>query len=128
MDRVRFLGWRDDQAALIEAADFVVVPSRHEPLSNVTLEAWSLGKPVIATASEGPSWLIEDGSTGLLTPVDDDAALAAGLRRMADDPALRARLGAAGHAVWAERFSADAVCAAYLATLRRLVEARGARP
>ncbi len=40
-ERVRFLGWRDDVAALIAAADALVCPSRHEPLGNVVIEAWA---------------------------------------------------------------------------------------
>lgn len=113
-DRVRFLGWRDDQAALLAACDVCVVPSRHEPLSNVTLEAWSLGVPVIAAASEGPSWLIEDGVTGLLTPVDDAAALTVALKRLGDDLALRDRLAEAGNVKWWADFSKDAICDQYL--------------
>ncbi|HLY58510.1 MAG TPA: glycosyltransferase, partial [Stellaceae bacterium] len=38
-NRVRFLGWRDDSAALMATADLVVCPSRHEPLGNVVIEA-----------------------------------------------------------------------------------------
>ncbi|PCJ92735.1 MAG: glycosyl transferase, partial [Hyphomicrobiales bacterium] len=65
-DRVRFLGWRDDQAALYAACDVCVVPSRHEPLSNVVVEAWSQKTPVIAIAAEGPSWLLSDEKSGIL--------------------------------------------------------------
>src|SRR3546814_2771750 len=42
-DRVRFLGWRDDVAALLRAADVFLCPSRHEPLGNVVIEAWAHG-------------------------------------------------------------------------------------
>ncbi len=98
VERVRFLGWRDDQAALLGACDICVVPSRHEPLSNVILEAWSLGVPVVAAASEGPSWLIRDGETGLICPVDDAPALSAALSRAIGDTALRRRVAEGGQA------------------------------
>ncbi len=110
-DRVRFLGWRDDQGALLAASDIFLCPSRHEPLGNVVLEAWSAARPVIASAAQGPSELIADGTTGLLVPVDDAAALAAAIAALRDDPTRRAALAAAGHAAWAERFSAAPVVA-----------------
>lgn len=89
--RVRFLGWRDDQAGLLAACDLFVCPSRHEPLGNVVLEAWSAARPVVAAASVGPSELIEHGVTGLLVPVDDARALADAIAALREDT-LRARL------------------------------------
>ena len=58
--------------------------------------------------------LVRDGRNGLVVPAGDPIALAAAMRRLAGDPALRARLGAAGradvraytHDAWAEGFSA----------------------
>ena len=70
-DRVRFLGWRNDVAALLAAADVFVCSSRHELFGNIVIEAWMYGVPVIAAASEGPSALIEHGVTGFLAQVDD---------------------------------------------------------
>ncbi len=78
-DRVRFLGWRRDVAALMAAADIFVCPSRHEPLGNVVLEAWAQRVPVVATASAGPASLIKDRKNGLLVPVENAAC--AGARR-----------------------------------------------
>ncbi|WP_321341017.1 glycosyltransferase [Breoghania sp.] len=108
-DRVRFLGWRNDQAALLQGADVCVVPSRHEPLSNVVLEAWSLSCPVVAAASEGPGWLIDHGENGLLSPVDDINALALNIQAMKDAPDDARRLAEGGHAKWQKAFSVDAI-------------------
>lgn len=94
--RVRFLGWRTDASALYRAADVCVFPSRYEPLGNVVIQAWAHGLPVVAAESQGPKALIQDGKDGLLVPIDDAAALAAGVRRLLDDPALRAGFAAAG--------------------------------
>lgn len=115
LPRVRFLGWRDDIAALFAAADLFVCPSRHEPLGNVVIEAWAQGKPVVACASQGPSQLIGDGTDGLLVAVDDDVALAAAIRRALSDTDLAARLGAAGRAAFEASFTEAAVVAAYRA-------------
>jgi glycosyltransferase involved in cell wall biosynthesis len=120
--RVRFLGWHEDVAPLLAAADMVVVASRHEPLGNVVLEAWAAGKPVIATSSEGPRALVADGETGLLVAVEDADAMAAAMRRLIGDRALAAALGAQGHARWQADFAEARVVAlyrAFLAEVRR---------
>jgi glycosyltransferase involved in cell wall biosynthesis len=112
-ERVRFLGWRDDIPALLAAADFLVCPSRHEPLGNVVIEAWAASLPVIATASEGPGALIVDGESGLLVPVDDADALVRAMLRLSDDPGLRVRLAAAGRAAHAAEYSEPRVIGLY---------------
>lgn len=108
-DRVRFLGWRTDAAALYRAADVCVFPSRHEPLGNVVIQAWAHGLPVVAAASVGPAALIEDGVDGRLVPVDDAPALAAAVREMLADPAGRAAMAEAGRARVAAEFGKAAV-------------------
>jgi glycosyltransferase involved in cell wall biosynthesis len=112
--RVRFLGWRDDVAALFAAADIFVCPSRHEPLGNVVIEAWANAVPVIAAASQGPSQLIEDGVTGVLVPVDDAAALGLSLRRLLFERGLAENIAAAGRDAFERRFTEAAVVARYL--------------
>ena len=53
--RVAFLGWRRDTGALLAGCDVFVCPSRHEPLGNVVLEAWSAARPVVAAAARDRS-------------------------------------------------------------------------
>jgi glycosyltransferase involved in cell wall biosynthesis len=118
--RVRFLGWRDDVAALFAAADLFVCPSRHEPLGNVVIESWAHGIPVLAAASQGPLQLIEDGTDGLLVPVDDAAAMAGALTRLVADDGLRHSLGAAGRVAYEQRFTEQAVVGAYLEFLDKV--------
>ncbi|TVQ35510.1 MAG: glycosyltransferase [Geminicoccaceae bacterium] len=115
--RVRFLGWRTDRSALLQAADVVVFPSRQEPLGSVVVEAWASGKPLVATRAAGPAWLARDGDTALLVPVDDIAALADRLRLVTTDPALRSSLAAAGKREVAERYGVAPLLEAYLAVL-----------
>jgi glycosyltransferase involved in cell wall biosynthesis len=88
-DRVRFLGWRNDPAALYRTADACLFPSRFEPLGNVVIQCWANGLPVIAAASQGPLQLIRPGQDGLLVPIDDAPALATAARRVLAEPALR---------------------------------------
>ena len=108
-DRVHFLGYRGDAAQVIDQLDVLVLPSWIEGLPLVVLEAMAHGKAVIATPVGGTAELVADGETGLLVPARDAAALAAALARLARDPALRERLGAAGRARVAEHFSEAAM-------------------
>ena len=112
-DRVRFLGWRTDAAALYRAADVFVFPSRYEPLGNVVIQSWAHGLPVVAAESQGPKALIEDGEDGLLVPIDDADALAQGVRRVLTEPMLRIRLVQKGAERVEGEFSEAAVVAAW---------------
>ena len=97
-DRVHLLGWRTDQAALLARCDLLACPSRHEPLGNVVIEAFSAARPVVAADAAGPSELIVQGRDGLLVPREDPAALAAAVGAVLADPVLAARLAQAGRA------------------------------
>jgi glycosyltransferase involved in cell wall biosynthesis len=108
-ERVRFLGWRSDRGPLLAAADICVLPSRWEPFGTVMLEAWAARRPLVAAASQGPSALIRDGGNGLIVPVDDAPALAAAVRRLMAEPALRARLIAEGAADYERGYTREAV-------------------
>jgi glycosyltransferase involved in cell wall biosynthesis len=120
--RVHFLGWREDAAALLAAADVLVSSSRHEPLGNVVIEAWAAGVPVVATASEGPRALIREGETGLLVPIDDAPTLARAMANLTTDAELRRGIAAAARAAYEAEFGAARVIALYrefLAQVRR---------
>ena len=109
-DRVRFLGWRNDRRALLEACDICVLPSRYEPFGTVILEAWAALRPLVATRADGARQYVEDGRTGLVCPIDDPPALAACLRRVvADEAGLRRRLAEAGHARYIAEFTEQRV-------------------
>lgn len=88
-------GWHahDDLADAINASDLVVLPSRHEAFGLVLAEAMACGVPVVATASPGPSRIVDDGETGWLVPVDDEDALTAALVAAVGDEAERRRRG-----------------------------------
>lgn len=122
--RVRFLGWRDDVAALYAAADLFVCPSRHEPLGNVVIEAWAHGVPVVAAAAQGPATLVRGGVSGLLVPVDDPSALAAAIGRALADADLCRALVAAGRRAYEADFTEAAVVARYRAFFDRITEER----
>ena len=114
-DAVRFVG-RVDRAgamALFKGCSFFVLPSRHEPMGIVNLEAMAAGKAIIASRVGGVPELVGDGENGLLVPPDDAPALAVALAHLASDAALSARLGENG-ARRARDFDWDAIAAQYL--------------
>lgn len=124
--RVRFLGWRQDVAALLAAADVLVCPSRHEPLGNVVIEAWAHRTPVCASAAKGPAALVRDGKTGLVVPTDDADALAAAIARLTAAPDLAAELAAAGRDAFETSFSEAVVVPRYVAFLEAVMPPRSA--
>lgn len=125
-ERVAFLGWRSDVGALLAACDVFVCSSRHEPLGNIVLEAWSASRPVVAAAAQGPSELIADGETGLLVPPEDAQALASAIRGVLDDAPRAARLAQAGRAAYARDFTEAAVVARWRGFLAAVAPARAA--
>jgi glycosyltransferase involved in cell wall biosynthesis len=115
---VGFLGFRDDVAACLAAADVAVLPSLQEGLGVAALEAMAAGRPVVATRVGGLAEVVVDGETGRLVPAADPAALADALRTLAHDPAARARMGAAGTARVAASYSVAAMAEGTLACYR----------
>ncbi|MDR3537527.1 MAG: glycosyltransferase family 4 protein [Acetobacteraceae bacterium] len=95
-ERLRLLGYREDVADLMAAADIFALPSRFEGLPMSVIEAMLAGLPVVAAAVRGPAEQVVPEATGLLVPAGDAAALVAALGRLVHDPSLRARMGAAG--------------------------------
>lgn len=112
--RVRFMGWRDDTAALMATADLFVCPSRHEPLGNVVIEAWSQGLPVVAADSMGPGSLIENMETGVLVPINDEIALGKAIRAVLKDQNLSERIARQGHKAYLGEFTEERVIEQYL--------------
>ncbi|MBT3532420.1 MAG: glycosyltransferase family 4 protein, partial [Rhodospirillaceae bacterium] len=101
-------------AALYEAADLVVCPSRIEPLGNVVLEAWARQRPIVAAAAQGPVELIRDGENGLLVPMEDVDAMAAAINRILSDPDTARNLVRAGYDNYSASYSEAVVVRRYL--------------
>lgn len=94
-DRVHFLGFRRDVAAVMSAYDIFALASWWEPFGLVFVEAMALGIPVVTTRGGGAPEVVADGETGLLVPARDPQALADALLRLATDADLRATMSSA---------------------------------
>jgi len=119
-ESVRFLGVRDDVAALLAAADVFVLSSDSEGMSNAILEAQACGLPVVATRVGGNPQLVAEGAEGFLVPARDPAALARALAGCAD-PAWRLAAGARARARIERAHSIPAMAAQYDALYRTLL-------
>ena len=73
------------------AADVFLLPTLYDPFANVTLEALAAGLPVITSAQNGASEIIEDDKNGFILPRADDDKLIVHLLNELADPELRAR-------------------------------------
>jgi glycosyltransferase involved in cell wall biosynthesis len=91
-EQVRFLGFRNDIGTLLRASFALILPSKLEGLPRCIMEASCLERPTVAYRIRGVSELIDDG-TGVLCQPGDVDALAAAIRRLADDPAAAQAMG-----------------------------------
>jgi len=126
-DRVRLLGsiTRAEVPPLLRSSDVVVCTPWYEPFGIVPLEAMACGVPVVGSAVGGLLDTIVDRVTGLLVPPRDPPALAAGVRRLLDNPSLRSRMGAEGAARVRERYTWDQVARATLDVYGRVAAPQG---
>lgn len=94
---VSFIPWMEDISGAYAAADIVIHASvRPEPFGLVILEAMQFGRAVIASRAGGVLDIVRDEVTGILTEPGGTLSLKKAMVRLADDPALRSRLGAQG--------------------------------
>ena len=115
---VKYHGYQSDMKRFYAMADCVVLPSYHEGMSNVLLEAAASGRPLITSDIPGCREAVEPGVSGYLCPARDADALYATMRRFAElPPAQRAAMGAASHDWIACNFDKKAVVAETVAAL-----------
>ena len=123
-EKVLFLGEVPyaELPAVYAAADVKAISSDYESFCFAALEAMSTGLPVLTTDCAWVPRLVADGA-GLVVPVGDVAAFAAGLKKLADNPALRQRMGATGRQQVLERHTWPASAEKLRELYRRIVSA-----
>ncbi len=110
-DRIHFTGWRRDLSAVYGATDVGVLSSINEGTPVALIETMAAGRAVVSTAVGGVTDVVEHERTGLVVPPGNPDALADAMERLAREPALRARLGAAARSEIANRFDATRLAA-----------------
>lgn len=102
---VYFVGHRDDTYDFMRAMDVFVLPSLHEGIPMVLLEAMALARPVVASRVGGIPEVVQEASQGILIPAEDPAAIAEACRRLLDDRPLADRYGQLAHQRVEQEFS-----------------------
>jgi len=105
----------------LHAADGGLYASEKESFGMGVLETMSFGKPVVATRVGGVAEIVENHRTGFLARLGDVQAMAAGVRRLAADPELAARMGAAARERAEQEFSSRKSVEQYLDLYRRTI-------
>lgn len=125
-NHVRLLGHRDDVGDLLAAADVFAFPSMYEGLGGAVLEAMALGTPIVASDLPAIREVTGDGDVALLVPPGDEDALARGVLRLLDEPALAGALAARGRARYRSLFTPERVSAELVAMYLDVIGERGA--
>ena len=94
-DRLHVVGYSESPERFMAAADFLVLPSHREGFGSTVIEAAACGIPAIGTNIHGLTDAIEDGLTGIIVPPRNPPQLARAMRALAENEALRTKLGAA---------------------------------
>lgn len=120
-DALIVTGYRLDADSLLAAADVVTLSSKEEGLGTVLLDAMSMGRPIAATAGGGIPEMVQQGVSGLLSPVGDAAKLGSDIASILKDPSLARRLSA-GALNRAKDFSVERTADLTIAVYRRVLE------
>lgn len=120
--RFDLVGDVPDAGPFLDRASLFVLSSRSEGLPMAVLEAMAAGLPVVATAVGGIPEVVRDGSSGLLAPPGDAAALGSALAELASNPERAAAFGTAGRRLIDEEFSIERCRQAHRELYERLLQ------
>jgi glycosyltransferase involved in cell wall biosynthesis len=120
-DRVRFLGWRRDLAAIYAATDVFLLTSRNEGTPVALIEAMASGVPGVSTDVGGVKDVITSDAVGARVPDGDPDALAAPIVRYLGDRELRRQSGLRARAAVLDRYGIDRLVNDIVALYRELL-------
>jgi glycosyltransferase involved in cell wall biosynthesis len=112
-----WMGFVDSKDQMYTDLDIVVAPAVDEPFGTTVLEAGAFGVAVIASRSGGFPEMVIDDRTGLLISPDSASDLARAIRRLVENPTLRAQMGRNGRAHMASTFSPEKMALSFLSAL-----------
>ncbi len=108
-DRIQFVGYSADPAALLARSQVFVLSSRAEAFPRSVLEAMRAGLAIVASCVGGVGEALDNGSNGILVPRKDPVALSKALGELMEDADRRRRLGTAARLTYEVRFRLDAM-------------------
>ena len=121
-----FYGFQSDPRPFYAEADCVVLPSYHEGMSNVLMEASATGRPVITTTVSGCKEVFEEGVTGFGCRKEDSEDLIRALEKFLALPlGKRAEMGRKAREKMEREFDREKVADAYLQEINTILEKRG---
>ena len=118
---VEWWGQRAEMEKVLPLAAIVVLPSYREGLPKVLHEAASVGRPIVATDVPGCREAVHEGENGYLVPPRDHVRLAKAIRRLVEDPELRARMGANSREMAIKEFRIEKVVESTLSVYDELL-------
>lgn len=119
-DSLGFLGYRDDVQNVMSQLDFVVLSSLWEGFPLTPIEAFSVGKPVVATAVDGTPEIVEDGRNGLLVKPRDVDGLVNAMAGLINNKGEREKFGMTALKCYEEEFSFKKMAERYVQFYKEL--------
>jgi glycosyltransferase involved in cell wall biosynthesis len=120
-----FPGEQDSMPGVYAAFDIFVLASHREGMPRSAIEAAAMGKPSIVTDIRGCREVVQRDDTGLIVPARNSLALEEAIERLAGEPDVRLRLGAAARERAVEHFDEEDVIRRTLTVYRRLLASKG---
>jgi glycosyltransferase involved in cell wall biosynthesis len=121
---VNFLGHQEDMPTVLSKSNIVVLPSYHEGLPKVLVEAGAAGRPVVTADVPGCRDAVIHLQTGILVPVKDARALAEAIKTLVDDKQMRIDMGNAGRNFVENELSIDIVIDQHMAVYDELLASK----
>ena len=116
---VKFHGFVEDPRPYYQHTDCVVMPSYHEGMSNVLLEAASMGRPIITSRIHGCMEAVKDGESGYLCEARDEESLYQQMKKFIGlSHKERKEMGVNGRQLMAEEFQKSKVVKETIAALK----------
>ncbi len=119
-NKVHFLGYRNDVQNLISQLDLVVLSSLWEGLPLTPIEAFSVGKTVVATAVDGTIEIVEDGKNGFLVNPEEPMQIAEKINWLIDQPEEKRRLECNALETYRQKFSYERMTVQYISYYEHL--------
>ena len=120
---INYLGQTDDIRPFIEEADCIILPSYHEGVSRLLLEAASMAKPIIATNVVGCKEVVDHGVNGFLCKTKNTKDLVNKIELFLDLPKVeRFRMGLAGRKKVIQEFDEEIIINHYIQSIKRFLD------